>query len=79
MANILKTLEQKMLINPPKFVVEGCQYLVHMGSDAYGVSSNSSDIDLYGFCIPPKPYIFPHLAGEIKGFGQQCPESNQTK
>jgi hypothetical protein len=55
-------------------VIEGTQYLVHMGSDAYGVSSNSSDIDAYGFCIPPKSYIFPHLSGEIEGFGKQEPK-----
>lgn len=40
-----------------------------MGSVAYGVSSDSSDNDVYGFCIPPKTVIFPHLAGHINGFG----------
>jgi len=42
-----------------------------MGSIAYGVSSDNSDLDIYGFCIPPKEIIFPHLAGEILGFGKQ--------
>jgi predicted nucleotidyltransferase len=45
--------------------------LCQMGSVAYGVSGDSSDIDLYGFCVPPKDNVFPHLAGEIKGFGKQ--------
>jgi hypothetical protein len=42
-----------------------------MGSVAYGVSSDTSDMDLYGFAIPPKEDVFPHLGGEIMGFGRQ--------
>ena len=42
-----------------------------MGSFAYGVSSDTSDNDAYGFAIPPKEDIFPHLRGEILGFGRQ--------
>jgi predicted nucleotidyltransferase len=30
-----------------------------------------SDLDVYGFAIPPKNMIFPHLDGEIYGFGTQ--------
>lgn len=40
-----------------------------MGSVAYGVSSDTSDMDLYGVGIPPKEELFPHLKGEIIGFG----------
>lgn len=42
-----------------------------MGSVAYGASSDTSDMDVYGFCIPPKKMVFPHLDGEIMGFGTQ--------
>lgn len=42
-----------------------------MGSVAYGVSSDTSDCDIYGYCIPPKKTVFPHLDGEIQGFGRQ--------
>jgi predicted nucleotidyltransferase len=42
-----------------------------MGSVAYGVSAESSDIDVYGIFMPPKDTVFPHLAGEIFGFGTQ--------
>ncbi len=42
-----------------------------MGSYAYGVSSDLSDTDIYGWCIPTKTILFPHLAGEIDGFGRQ--------
>lgn len=53
----------------PPFVGGSIQYETMMGSVAYGVSSDTSDNDIYGFCIPPKEMVFPHLAGEIKGFG----------
>jgi len=42
-----------------------------MGSQAYGVSVDDSDLDVYGFCIPPKDIVFPHLGGVIFGFGNQ--------
>lgn len=68
---IMTRLYNKKLIHPPKFLITNTHYLVRMGSDAYGCSSGSSDIDLYGWCIPPKEMIFPHLGGEIIGFGKQ--------
>ena len=46
------------------------QYEVIMGSVAYGVSNDSSDMDIYAFAIPPKGMMFPHLRGEIPGFDQ---------
>lgn len=57
--------------NVPSWLPEAVQYEATMGSEAYGVSSNASDIDLYGFAIPDKQDIFPHLRGEIDGFGKQ--------
>jgi predicted nucleotidyltransferase len=69
--NLIERLHSKNLIKPPSFVVGGTQYMTLMGSIAYGVSSDASDCDIYGFCIPPKDYIFPHLAGHIPGFSTQ--------
>lgn len=46
-------------------------YLTVTGSVAYGVSDDHSDVDIYGVCIPPKTEVFPHLAGNIEGFGKQ--------
>lgn len=46
-------------------------YEVIMGSVAYGVSNDTSDIDLYAVCTPPKEMIFPHMAGHIRGFGPE--------
>jgi len=68
---LLTKLQSKGLIAPPSFLVDNCMYLTRMGSEAYGVSTGTSDVDIYGWCIPPKDVIFPHLAGQIDGFGRQ--------
>ena len=68
---LLKELNDKGLINPPKWLPTNCCYLTLMGSVAYGCSSDTSDCDVYGFCIPPKDIVFPHLSGDINGFGKQ--------
>ncbi len=71
MTSIVKKLTKARLIRPPSFVENGTQLEVYMGSVAYGVASDISDLDIYGFCIPPKDIIFPHLRGVIHGFGRQ--------
>jgi hypothetical protein len=48
-----------------------------MGSVAYGVSSDTSDVDVYGWAIPPKDDLFPHLRGEVPGFGEPRPRFEQ--
>ena len=68
---LLNDLEKKGLIHPPKWLANNTAMLVIMGSQAYGVSNDLSDQDIYGFCVPPKELVFPHLAGEIPGFGRQ--------
>lgn len=75
--NLIEKLHKKGLIKPPPFVVGGTQYLTLMGSVAYAVSSDTSDMDIYGWCIPPKDVVFPHLAGEIYGFGRQIQRFEQ--
>src|ERR1700753_3003830 len=77
MANVIDDLVQKKLIHPPAWLSTNVHYLTMMGSVAYGVSGDTSDIDLYGWCIPTKEIIFPHLAGEIFGFGSQKKRFNQ--
>ena len=71
MPSHVRTLAERGLIKPPVFLADNIHYEVMMGSIAYGVSNDSSDIDMYGFAIPPKEVVFPHLAGEIEGFGRQ--------
>ena len=65
------------VIDPPSFVLGGLQWVVMMGSVAYGVSTDDSDIDIYGWTIPPRSDVFPHLKGEIEGFGRQKQHFNQ--
>ena len=66
-----KILTDRGLIKPPSFIPTNVHYETMMGSIAYGVSCDKSDVDIYGWCIPPKEVIFPHLTGYIDGFGRQ--------
>jgi hypothetical protein len=77
MGSLIDRLMSKQLIHPPPFLKDNVHYEVLMGSVAYGVSTDTSDMDIYGFCIPPKHIIFPHLTGVIKGFGNQGPNFEQ--
>ncbi|MBM3457237.1 MAG: nucleotidyltransferase [Armatimonadetes bacterium] len=70
----VRELAERKLCRPPAWLPEAIQYETQMGSVAYGVSSDTSDVDLYGFCIPPRQVVFPHLAGHIPGFGLTPPE-----
>lgn len=71
MPSRVQQLTENGFIRPPQWLPNNVHYETIMGSVAYGVSSDTSDMDVYGFCIPPKEIIFPHLAGEIEGFGRQ--------
>lgn len=71
MASRVKLCKDKNLITPPKWLPDNIHYEVITGSVAYAVSSDTSDMDIVGFAIPPKDDIFPHLRGEIQGFGTQ--------
>lgn len=73
----VKMLADKGLIKPPAFLATNIHYETIMGSVSYGVSSDTSDMDVYGFCIPHKNMIFPHLDGEIFGFGRQIQRFEQ--
>jgi len=58
-------------LNTPKWLIDKILFEGLTGSVCYGVSDDTSDMDIVGFCIPPKELVFPHLAGEIPGFGNQ--------
>lgn len=66
----MKNLIDKKLIHPPNWLCDNTCLLTTMGSIAYGVSQDASDFDVYGVCIPTRETLFPHLAGEIWGFGK---------
>jgi predicted nucleotidyltransferase len=69
MASIFEYLRDKKAIIPPREITE-VEYEVISGSIAYGVS-DPSDMDVVGITIPSKTTIFPHLKGDIIGFGTQ--------
>ena len=69
MSSVINKIYNQKIVQMPTYV-SSTEYEVIMGSEAYGVSSGSSDIDIYGFCIPSKESIFPHLSGEIQGFDE---------
>jgi predicted nucleotidyltransferase len=66
----LQRLSDRGLVKPPRWLPGNVQYETIMGSVAYGVSSDTSDVDVYGWAIPMKEDIFPHLRGEVPGFGR---------
>jgi len=77
MASTVSRLHKLGLISPPSWLPDNVQYECMMGSVAYGVSTDYSDVDVYGFCMPKKELLFPHLAGEIQGFGRQVKRFDQ--
>lgn len=77
MSHILIELENAEIIKPPQFLTHNTMYLCRTGSVSYGCSIDTSDEDLVGFCIPDKYTVFPHLTGEIFGFGVQKQRFNQ--
>lgn len=77
MSSRLERVYRKGLITPPKFLISNMHYEVQMGSVAYGVSNDNSDMDIYGFAIPPKHIVFPHHDGVIFGFDKNFPKFDQ--
>ena len=71
MSSTVQKLTKLGLISPPAFLATNTHYETIVGSIAYGVADATADMDIYGFCIPPKNILFPHLTGEIMGFGRQ--------
>lgn len=76
MSHVYK-LSERGLIKPPKCVQESIQYECIMGSNAYGVSADNSDMDIYGFCMPEIEVLMPHLSGWVNGFGPVPKEFGQ--
>ena len=77
MPSTVQRLAEKGLIRPPRWLPANTHYETLMGSVAYGVAGDTSDMDVYGFAIPPREEVFPHLAGEVPGFGRPRPRFEQ--
>lgn len=72
----IKKLRKNNLILIDDFVAE-TNYEVMMGSVAYNVAQDTSDMDVHAICMPPVEMMFPHLTGHINGFGK-APENFET-
>jgi len=68
MSSYIDKIRSKGLISPPSWMENNVVYETIMGSVAYGVSDDTSDMDIYGIVIPPKRIVFPHTNGYIHGF-----------
>jgi predicted nucleotidyltransferase len=82
MSNIIKELHEKGLTNlggHHHWMPDNIHYITMMGSVAYGVSSDTSDTDIYSFCIPKLDNLFPHLKGELVGFGDAKNGNNRFR
>lgn len=73
----MASLVRKLDAHKPGWLDTNIHYEVITGSQSYGCAGPDSDVDVAGFAIPPKAVIFPHLAGEIPGFGTQLPRFEQ--
>jgi predicted nucleotidyltransferase len=78
-SSILRSVVERGLTRAPGFVTGGLQYEALLGSVAYGVSDDDSDLDVVGFCIPRKHEVFPHLRGDIPGFDPAVPPFEQLQ
>lgn len=59
-------------IETPNFNVTDVVYETHMGSTAYGTSTDTSDLDIYSVVVPHPHIVFPHLVGHISGFSDRA-------
>ena len=73
MSSIVTKLIKHGLFNPPESFVGETVYEVIMGSMAYGVAKNNSDVDVYAVCVPSKDIVFPYASDNIVGFGPPPP------
>lgn len=68
MSSRVQMAVKAQVAHPPSWLPDQTIYEVMMGSVAYGVSDDSSDVDVYGLCVPPQRIVFPHTVGVIHGF-----------
>jgi predicted nucleotidyltransferase len=72
---IIDKLKAAGALDAPKWLdASTVGYLTIVGSMAYAVNTDDSDLDVHGFAMPPKYIVFPHTIGIIKGFGSKPPE-----
>jgi predicted nucleotidyltransferase len=77
---IVRKLYRAGMLNVEQEFAKDVHYEGITGSVAYGINvSESSDTDVVGICIPPVDWVFPHVTGNINGFGPQPPKFDVTQ
>lgn len=71
MSSVVRRVTKQGLFKPEYPFVQETVYEVIMGSMAYGVNDNNSDLDIYAVSVPSESMVFPHLSGHIHGFGDK--------
>lgn len=66
MSYVNKAYSKGLLSVPYQFVASP-SYEVLMGSTAYAVSSDTSDMDIYAMVVNPYDMMFPHVNGHVYG------------
>lgn len=74
---LLQRLSREGKIHPPRWLPNNLIYAAYTGSLAYGCAEDTSDLDVYGICMPPVKILYPHKAGVIYGFGNQGEKFDQ--
>lgn len=64
--SVLKLLSKQQAA--PAWLATNTHLLVTHGSRLYNYHTPESDYDFYGFVMPPKDILFPHVSGLINGF-----------
>ena len=75
--SLREVIAAKARVSRPGWLPNNMCYETIMGSESYGVASDLSDVDVYGIRFSSKESVFPHLAGEIFGFGPQIQRFEQ--
>jgi len=68
MSSTVENLTRRGFIRPPNVVRSNTMYETIVGSVAYGVADEFSDVDVTGFYVPTVDDLFPHLRGHILGY-----------
>ena len=59
--SVIKKLHKNSLIAPTHSFCVDTHYEAMMGSIAYNVAQDTSDMDVHAICMPPVEMIFPHF------------------
>lgn len=66
----LRSLSESKAVEFPPWMLDNLHYLTIVGSQAYHIATETSDLDITGFCLEPRECIVPSSYGYIPGFDE---------